>query len=129
MKWRAATAEDYPGIQQCHHSLEAELGLELDLPAFDAPAILSWLVADRAGEIVQFAALERLVEFRMAGCDREALKELMTLAPEIMRNTKAAGVRFIHVCVPPEVEKRIARKLKKVGIHRSTSVLYAADLR
>jgi hypothetical protein len=128
--WRSATIADYPSIQQCHHRIEEKLGEEMDLPAFAHPAILAWLVAERDGEIVQFAALERLVEFRMGGCDREAMQELLkTMGPDILRDTKAAGIRFIHICVPPTVEKQVARKLKKLKIERSPNSFYVADLR
>lgn len=128
--WRVAVAEDFPGIQRCHHALEEKLGEEMDLPAFTHPAILAWFVAERDGEIVQFSTVERLVEFRMGGEDREAMDLFLdTLAHDILRNTKAAGIRYLHVCVPPMVEKQIARKLKRLGIPRSPNALYAADLR
>jgi hypothetical protein len=66
----------------------------------------------------------------MGGCDREAMQELLkTMAPDILRDTRAAGIRFIHVCVPPSVEKQVARKLKKLAIHRSPNSFYVADLR
>ena len=130
MKWRAATVEDYPGIEQCHHALEAKLGEEMDLPAFAHPGILAWFVAEREGQIVQFATLEGVVEFRMGGCDREALKEFMeTMAPDILTETRRKRIRFIHLPVPPSVEKQVARKLKKLSIRRSPNSLYVADLR
>lgn len=128
-KWREGNLEDYIGILKCHHALEQKLGVTLDLPKFSDPAILTWLVAERDGEIVQFAVMEGLVEFRMGGCDREALQELMKDAPGILKQTQSFGPRFIHICVPPAVEKQVARKLKRVGIHKSENALYTADLR
>jgi len=127
--WREATLEDYAGILKCHHTLEQKMGMELDLPKFSNPAVLAWLVAERNGEIVQFVVIERLVEARMGGCDREALQELMKQAPKIMADTRRAGIRFLHMCVPPQVEKQVARKLKKVKIFKSPNSLYCADLR
>ena len=130
MKWRAATKDDYPGIERCHHALEAKLGEEMDLPAFAHPAILAWFVAEREGEIVQFSTLEGVVEFRMGGCDREALQEMLqSMGPEILANTRAMQTRFIHIPVPPSVEKQVARKLKKLKIDRSSNSFYVADLR
>lgn len=128
-KWRDATLEDYAGILKCHHALEQKLGMELDLPEFTHPAILSWRVAERNGEIVQFLMIEKLLEFRTGGFDREAMEELLKEAPGIIAETKRAGIRFMHTSIPPAVEKPVARKLKKVGIHRSPNVLYVADLR
>lgn len=102
----------------------------MDLPAFAHPSMLAWFVGERDGVIVQFAALEGIVEFRMGGCDREALSEFMkTMALDILANTKAAKTRFIHLPVPPSVEKQVARKLKKFPIHRSPNSFYVADLR
>lgn len=127
--WREGKLEDYIGILKCHHQLEQKMGVELDLPTFKHPSVLTWLVAERNGEIVQFVVLERLVEARLGGCDREALQELIKEAPGILASTKRAGVRYLHVCVPPTVEKQVARKLKKAKIFKSDNALYTADLR
>ena len=127
--WRQGALEDYAGILKCHHALERKLGVELDLPNFSDPAVLTWLVAERNGEIVQFAVFERLVEFRMGGSDREAMQELIEQAPVFLQQTARAGVRYLHCPVPPEVEKQVARKLKRAGITRSPNVLYSAYLR
>lgn len=117
------------GILKCHHKLEEKLGVELDLPNFHHPAILRWRVAERNGEIVQFLMIEKLLEFRTGGFDREAMQELLKEAPGIMAETKRAGIRYMHTSIPLEVEKPVARKLKKVGIYRSPNALYVADLR
>jgi hypothetical protein len=127
--WREATLDDYPGIQECHHQLEIALGKDLDLPAFDAPSILTWMVAERDGRIVQFYCLEKLIEMRLGGMDSSALRQLIKDAPSIAQLTKDAGVRYLHVCVPPEVQQRIGRHLKRANVHKSDNILFAADLR
>jgi len=127
--WREATAEDYPAIQACHRRLEALAGQRLDLLPFDAPSALDWMIAEDDGEVVQFALLEKLIEFRMGGFHPEALQQMIALAPEIFRHSRAAGARYLHCCVPPEFERHIARKLLKAGLYKSRNALYAADLR
>ena len=128
--WREATAEDYPSIVFCHRELESLAGEELDLPSFDHPAILQWLVAERGGEVVQFALIEKLVEFRMSGCDRDALKSMVhEVGPVILKRTRDAGIRYLHCCVPPKFEKNIARHLKRAHVVKSRNQLYVADLR
>lgn len=127
--WREAKAADYPQIMACHVRLENLLGRKLDLLPFDAPSILVWLVAEEDGEIVQFAQLEKLIEFRMAGFHPEALNQMIELAPSIFSLSRVAGARWLHCCVPPEVEKKIARKLKRAGLSKSPNSLYAVDLR
>lgn len=127
--WRVALDTDYPAIVACHQQLEQKLGTELDLPRFDAPSILAWMVAVRDEQIVQFYFIERCVELRMGGMDHEALQALIQDAPAILGATRDAGIRFMHCCVPPDVEENIGRHLGRAGLYRSPNILFAADLR
>lgn len=127
--WREAKAADYGGIERCHRQMETRLGESLDLPRFDDPAILSWLVAERDGEIVQFGYFEKLVEFKMGGLDREAIAELIARSDSIVALTARAGVRFIHIPVPGQVAKPVGRYLGRAHFDRSPNVLFSRRLR
>ena len=128
--WREARVEDYPEIIFCHRDLEALAGETLDLPAFDHPAVLQWLVAERDGKIVQFAYVEKLVEMKMGGCDKEAMRSMVhTMGPQILVATRAAKIRWLHVTVPPKFVRTIARHLKRAGVPKSPNILFSADLR
>jgi hypothetical protein len=128
-KWREATKDDYPAILKCHQETEQKVGHDLDLPPFNAPSMLIWMVAEREEKVVQFFFIERCVELRLGGSDVEALQELIKESRDILHATKAAQIRYLHCCVPEGLEEQIGRHLKKADIHRSENVLFAADLR
>jgi hypothetical protein len=127
--WREATEEDYPSIIQCHQESERRIGKELDLPSFDCPAVLAWMVAERDGEIVQFGYMEKLVEWKMGGHDRQALDGAIAMAPDVFSVTRAAGSRWLHCPVPKELVRPISRELNRAGLYESPNVLFVGDLR
>jgi hypothetical protein len=107
---RQAVAEDWPGIVKCHAQVEEKVGMKMDLPTLDDPAILIFEVAVCDEEVISFSYQEKAIEYCMGGTDPRGTAAFKARVPELFRGAKHIGIRYIHCAVPvecPEVEKHL----------------------
>lgn len=129
---RPARPEDWEQIKARHAELEVLAGHPLDLPEFDDPAILEWVVVERSGKIIGGLYLEKSVRQCHFGRDPEATAAMNALQAGILSSSKAAGVRFVHVSIPTDIPGwiDISRHLEESGYEPRPELMdHMADLR
>jgi hypothetical protein len=119
---RLARPEDWAAIQECHRKQNKRDGTCYPLPPLFAreggfaPLIALALVVERDGEILHCMWFESTaVEMMCVGSDPEgaALKSVDFITYLL----RGKGLSGIDCKVPRQVEKPIARRLKKAGFH------------
>lgn len=129
---RPATAADWPAIQACHAEIETLSGHSLDLPKFNDPAVLEWVVVEDDGKIIGGLYLEKSVRQCHFGRDPRATVAMNSWQAGILASSKAAGVRFVHVSVPTVIPGWIdmSRYLEESGYEPRPELFdHMADLR
>lgn len=127
---RQATPEDWPGILKCHAQVEEKVGMKMDLPTLDDPAILVFEVAECDGEITNFQYQEKAIEYCMGGTDPRGTAAFKARVPELFAGAKHIGIRFIHCAIPVECEA-VGKHLEDAGFYSTAESLryFKLDLR
>lgn len=129
---RPAVLADWPQIKARHAEIEALAGHALDLPDFDDPAILEWVVVERDGQIIGGLYLEKSIRQCHFGRDPEATIAMNSWQAGILASSKAAGARFVHVSIPTDIPGwiDISRHLEDSGYEPRPELFdHMADLR
>jgi len=129
---RPATMADMEQIVRCHGEIEQAVGQLLDLPDVDDPAILAYWVVERDGQIIGGLYIEKSPRQCHFGLDPEATAALTAAQPEILKSSKEAGARFVHVSIYRDLPNAadISRHLKNAGYEPRPDLLdHMFDLR
>lgn len=127
---RQATEEDWPAIMKCHAEVEERVGIKMDLPTLDDPAILIFEVAVCDEEVIGFSYQEKAIEYCMGGTDPRSTAAFKARVPELFRGAKQIGIRYIHCAVPVECPG-VGKHLESAGFYSVAESLdyYKFDLR
>lgn len=104
----------------------------MDLPDFEDPAILEWVVVEEDGVILGGLYLEKSVRECHFGGSAKATAALMSWQDGILASSKAAGVRFVHASISTDVPGwiDISRHLEESGYEPRPDLFdHMADLR
>jgi hypothetical protein len=98
---RPAAPEDMPRILPLHRQTERHVGMEMDLPGVDDPAILGYWVVERDGVIVKAFYEEMCIEH----------VEIWGFQKTVFASASAKGCRYLHCFVPPAIDGWLSRLL------------------
>ncbi len=128
MEIRELCAEDDAAVKQLH----AEMGLDYQLPDGKSLVVRTGLFNGTGKPVAVVLGCKTTEAYllldRKWRTPQERWDAVLRVISVAQAQAKIQGFEDVHVWLPPQIEKKFSRRLKKIGFVRAPWVCYTAQL-